>query len=119
MPLTGILLSVGEICFRIMTTASRIRSAAPGTVTNAGLTGGYGNMVEIDHGNGVATRYAHLSTVLVKAGDRVKAGEVIAKSGNTGRSTGPHLHYEIRLNGNAVDPMRFLDASTKLASYMN
>jgi len=117
-PFLGRLALHAGIDFRA-TVGTRIRSAAPGTVTNAGLTGGYGNMVEIDHGNGVATRYAHLSTVLVKAGDRVKAGEVIAKSGNTGRSTGPHLHYEIRLNGNAVDPMRFLDASTKLASYMN
>ena len=76
-------------------------------------------MVEIDHGNGVSSRYAHLSTVLVKVGDQVTEGEVIAKSGNTGRSTGPHLHYEIRLNGEAVDPMRFLDASRKLGSYMN
>ncbi len=55
---------------------------------------------------------------LVKVGDRIKAGDVVAKSGNTGRSTGPHLHYEVRLNGQAVDPMRFLNASSKLASYM-
>lgn len=117
-PFLGRLALHAGIDFRA-TVGTRIRSAAPGKVTNAGLTGGYGNMVEIDHGNGVATRYAHLSTVLVKVGDQVKAGEIIAKSGNTGRSTGPHLHYEIRLNGQAVDPMRFLDASSKLASYMN
>lgn len=117
-PFLGRLALHAGIDFRA-TTGTRIRSTAPGTVTTAGLTGGYGNMVEIDHGNGVATRYAHLSAVLVRVGDHVKAGEVIAKSGNTGRSTGPHLHYEIRLNGEAVDPMRFLDASGKLASYMN
>ncbi|MEI2299839.1 M23 family metallopeptidase [Ensifer sp. MJa1] len=117
-PFLGRLALHAGIDFRA-TTGTRIRSTAPGTVTNAGLTGGYGNMVEIDHGNGVSTRYAHLSAVLVRVGDQVKAGEVIAKSGNTGRSTGPHLHYEIRLNGAAVDPMRFLDASSKLASYMN
>ncbi len=76
-------------------------------------------MVEIDHGNGVSSRYAHLSTVLVKVGEQIKAGDVVAKSGNTGRSTGPHLHYEIRLNGQAVDPMRFLNAGSKLATYMN
>ncbi|OCP03908.1 MULTISPECIES: M23 family metallopeptidase [unclassified Ensifer] len=117
-PFLGRLALHAGIDFRA-TVGTRIRSAAPGTVTTAGLTGGYGNMVEIDHGNGVATRYAHLSTVLVRVGDQVQAGAIIAKSGNTGRSTGPHLHYEIRLNGEAVDPMRFLDASRKLASYMN
>ncbi|MEI3851747.1 MULTISPECIES: M23 family metallopeptidase [Ensifer] len=117
-PFLGRLALHAGIDFRA-TVGTRIRAAAPGTVTNAGLTGGYGNMVEIDHGNGVSSRYAHLSAVLVKVGDQVTEGEVIAKSGNTGRSTGPHLHYEIRLNGEAVDPIRFLDASRKLASYMN
>ncbi|NRQ14769.1 M23 family metallopeptidase [Ensifer sesbaniae] len=117
-PFLGRLALHAGIDFRA-TVGTRIRATAPGTVTNAGLTGGYGNMVEIDHGNGVSSRYAHLSTVLVKVGDQVTEGEVIAKSGNTGRSTGPHLHYEIRLNGEAVDPTRFLDASRKLASYMN
>lgn len=116
-PFLGRLALHAGIDFRA-TVGTRIRATAPGTVTNAGQTGGYGNMVEIDHGNGVASRYAHLSTVLVKVGDRIKAGDVVAKSGNTGRSTGPHLHYEIRLNGQAVDPMRFLNAGTKLASYM-
>ncbi|OCP18985.1 MULTISPECIES: M23 family metallopeptidase [unclassified Ensifer] len=116
-PFLGRLALHAGIDFRA-TVGTRIRAAAPGTVTNAGLTGGYGNMVEIDHGNGVASRYAHLSTVLVKVGDRIKAGDVVGKSGNTGRSTGPHLHYEIRLNGQAVDPMRFLNAGSKLASYM-
>ncbi|MCA1405099.1 M23 family metallopeptidase [Ensifer sp. IC3342] len=98
---------------------TRIRSAAAGTVTTAGPTGGYGNMVEIDHGNGVVTRYAHLSVILVNVGDHVRADDVIAKSGSTGRSTGPHLHYEVRLNGRAVDPVRFLLAGTKLAGLMN
>ncbi|MFD2343186.1 peptidoglycan DD-metalloendopeptidase family protein [Sinorhizobium terangae] len=98
---------------------TRIRSAAGGTVTTAGPTGGYGNMVEIDHGDGVVTRYAHLSVILVNVGDHVRAGDVIAKSGSTGRSTGPHLHYEVRLNGRAVDPVRFLRAGTKLAGLMD
>jgi murein DD-endopeptidase MepM/ murein hydrolase activator NlpD len=76
-------------------------------------------MIEIDHGNGVSTRYAHLSVILVDVGDQVEADEVIGKSGSTGRSTGPHLHYEVRLNGQAMDPMRFLRAGTKLAGYLH
>lgn len=100
-------------------TGTRIRSTAAGTVTTAGAAGGYGNMIEIDHGNGVSTRYAHLAAVLVAVGDRVKADQVIGKSGSTGRSTGPHLHYEVRLNGEAVDPIRFLRAGVKLASYID
>ncbi len=100
-------------------TGTRIRSTAAGTVTTAGHSGGYGNMIEIDHGNGVSTRYAHLAVILVNVGDRVDADQVIAQSGSTGRSTGPHLHYEVRLNGLAVDPMRFLRAGTKLAGYLN
>ncbi|WP_026623103.1 M23 family metallopeptidase [Ensifer sp. WSM1721] len=98
---------------------TRIRSTAAGTVTAAGPAGGYGNMIEVDHGNGVSTRYAHLSVILVNVGDQVKADDVIGKSGSTGRSTGPHLHYEVRLNGQAVDPMRFLRAGTKLAGYLH
>lgn len=100
-------------------TGTRVRSAAAGTVTEAGPAGGYGNMIEIDHGNGVSTRYAHLAVVLVTVGDHVKADQVVGKSGSTGRSTGPHLHYEVRLNGQAVDPMRFLRAGTKLAGYID
>jgi murein DD-endopeptidase MepM/ murein hydrolase activator NlpD len=75
-------------------------------------------MVEIDHGNGITTRYGHLSKVLVKEGDVVSEGDLIALSGSTGRSTGPHLHYEVRRNGTAVDPMRFLNAGLKLTSYI-
>ncbi|MBV6648514.1 MAG: M23 family metallopeptidase, partial [Hoeflea sp.] len=67
-----------------------------------------------DHGNGLTTRYAHLSAVEVREGDRVGIGARIGKSGSTGRSTGPHLHYEVRRNGNAIDPMRFLKAAQKL-----
>ncbi|MQW89592.1 M23 family metallopeptidase [Sinorhizobium saheli] len=98
---------------------TRIRSTAAGVVTAAGPAGGYGNMVEIDHGNGVSTRYAHLAVVLVNVGDHVEADQVVAKSGSTGRSTGPHLHYEVRLNGEAVDPIRFLRAGEKLAAYLD
>ena len=75
-------------------------------------------MVEVDHGNGITTRFAHLSKTMVKVGDRVEAGELVALSGNTGRSTGPHLHYEVRRNGVAVDPMRFLNAGMKLTSFL-
>ncbi|OAP42783.1 hypothetical protein AU381_15340 [Sinorhizobium glycinis] len=117
-PFLGRLALHAGIDFRAAT-GTHIRSAAVGTVTAAGSAGGYGNMIEIDHGNGVSTRYAHLAAILVHVGDRVDAEQVIAQSGSTGRSTGPHLHYEVRLNGLAVDPMRFLRAGTKLAGYLN
>ncbi|OJF93490.1 M23 family metallopeptidase [Pararhizobium antarcticum] len=96
-----------------------IHATGPGTVITAARTGGYGNMIEIDHGNGITTRYAHLSNILVNVGDRITAGDAIAESGSTGRSTGPHLHYEVRLHGQAVDPMRFLSAGLKLTQYIN
>jgi murein DD-endopeptidase MepM/ murein hydrolase activator NlpD len=77
-------------------------------VSTAELTHAYGNMVKIDHGAGLETRYAHASKLLVKAGERVVKGQVVALVGSTGRSTGPHLHYEIRLNGNSLDPRQYL-----------
>lgn len=117
-PFLGRLALHAGIDFRAAT-GTRIRSTAAGTVTAAGPAGGYGNMIEIDHGNGVSTRYAHLAVVLVHVGERVEADQAIARSGSTGRSTGPHLHYEVRLGGLAVDPMRFLRAGTKLAGYLN
>jgi murein DD-endopeptidase MepM/ murein hydrolase activator NlpD len=117
-PFLGRLALHAGIDFRAPT-GTRILATAPGTVITAGKTGGYGNMVEIDHGNGITTRYAHLSTILVNVGDTITTGEAIARSGSTGRSTGPHLHYEVRLNGEAVDPMRFLTAGIKLSHYIN
>ena len=69
---------------------------------------GYGNMLTLDHGGGIVTRYAHCSTILVARGKRVKRGDVIAKVGSTGLSTGPHLHYEVWVNGHAVDPVKFV-----------
>jgi len=91
-----------------------IHATAGGTVTIAGWTGGYGKMVEIDHGNGLATRYGHLSEIDVEVGQTVRSGAVIGKLGSTGRSTGPHLHYETRINGEAVNPQKFLDAGDRL-----
>jgi murein DD-endopeptidase MepM/ murein hydrolase activator NlpD len=91
-----------------------IHATAAGTVTTAGWSGGYGKMVEIDHGNGLATRYGHLSQIEVAVGDQVKVGQVVGHMGSTGRSTGPHLHYETRIDGEAVDPQKFLDAGAKL-----
>lgn len=90
------------------------RATAAGTVTIAGRDGGYGLMVEIDHGNGLRTRYAHLSAISVSVGDRVEAGGVVGRVGSTGRSTGPHLHYETRIKGEPVDPQRFLRAGVRL-----
>jgi murein DD-endopeptidase MepM/ murein hydrolase activator NlpD len=75
---------------------------------------GYGNMVEVDHGNGVTTRYAHLSAILVTVGQVLAKGAVVGRAGSTGRSTGPHLHYEVRLDGEAVDPMRFIKAGNEI-----
>ena len=88
-----------------------IYAAADGVVHTAGWGGAYGNMIDIGHGRGIATRYGHMSRLLVRAGDRVKKGEVIGRMGSTGRSTGSHLHYEVRIDGRAVNPMPFLRAS--------
>jgi murein DD-endopeptidase MepM/ murein hydrolase activator NlpD len=95
-------------------TGDPVHATAGGRVSIAGREGGYGNMVEIDHGNGFATRYGHLSAIEVKVGQHVRLGQVIGRIGSTGRSTGPHLHYETRINDEAVDPQRFLKAGAKL-----
>ena len=87
---------------------SDVRSAAQGTVIFAGQKGGYGNCIIVSHGNGLATLYGHLSSVLVSTNQQIKVGEVIAKSGNSGRSTGPHLHYEVHKNNTPVNPRLFL-----------
>jgi murein DD-endopeptidase MepM/ murein hydrolase activator NlpD len=88
-----------------------------GRVTVADVTGGYGKMVEVDHGNGVVTRYAHLSEIDVRPGTVVTVDTQIGRVGTTGRSTGPHLHYETRISGEAVDPTRFLRAADMLALF--
>lgn len=100
-------------------TGSEIRSTGAGKVVSAGFSGGYGNMVEIDHGLGLSTRYGHMSRILVSAGDVVEPGQILGLSGSTGRSTGPHLHYEVRKNGDPIDPMRFLNAGMKLTPLIN
>lgn len=85
-----------------------VRAAARGTVIFAGQKGGYGNCVILSHGNGLATLYGHLSTISVKANETVEVNQVIAKSGNSGRSTGPHLHYEVHKNNTPVNPKLFM-----------
>ena len=85
-----------------------IKATAAGIVIAAEVTPEYGNVVRISHGSGLETRYAHASKLLVKEGDRIKKNQVIALVGNTGRSTGPHLHYEIRMNGESLDPRKYL-----------
>ncbi len=85
-----------------------IVTPADGTVVFAGLEGGYGNVLVIDHGYGIKTRYGHLASIRVKAGEKLKRGDTIAAMGNTGRSTGPHLHYEVRVNGIAQNPRKFI-----------
>jgi murein DD-endopeptidase MepM/ murein hydrolase activator NlpD len=92
-------------------TGTSIYAAAGGIVSFAEQTPDYGKIVKIDHGSGLETRYAHASRLTVKAGERVEKGQKIAEVGSTGRSTGPHLHYEIRLNGNPLDPRKYLKAS--------
>ena len=87
-----------------------IFAAAGGIVSAAETMPDYGKIVIVSHGSGLETRYAHTSKILVKVGERVEKGQVVALVGNTGRSTGPHLHYEIRLNGNALDPRKYLNA---------
>ncbi len=93
---------------------AEIHATAAGRVVHAGPMGGYGDMVEIDHANGLASRYGHMSEILVEEGQEVKAGAVLGRLGSTGRSTGPHLHYEVRVDGEPVDPERFLQAGAPL-----
>jgi murein DD-endopeptidase MepM/ murein hydrolase activator NlpD len=88
-----------------------IRTAAAGRVSFVGVKNGYGNVVEVDHGHGLLTRYAHLSAFGVREGQAVQSGDRIALMGSTGRSTGPHLHFEVRVNGTAVNPRPFLEAN--------
>jgi murein DD-endopeptidase MepM/ murein hydrolase activator NlpD len=97
-------------------TGDPVRATANGKVASAGWAGGYGRMVEVDHGNGLSTRYGHLSEIGVKVGDAIKIGQVIGAVGSTGRSTGPHLHYETRIDGEAVDPQKFLRAGVRLSA---
>ncbi len=87
---------------------SPIRAAAPGRVVAAGPDGGYGNVVVIDHGNGITSRYAHCSETFATVGETVGAGDEIATVGSTGHSTGPHLHFEVRSGDKPVDPALFL-----------
>ena len=93
-----------------------VRATANGKVVTSGWMGGYGRMVEIAHGNGLSTRYGHLSEIHVKVGDAIKIGQVIGAVGSTGRSTGPHLHYETRIDGDPVDPQKFLRAGVRLSA---
>ncbi len=95
-----------------------IRATAAGSVTHTGWSGGYGKMVEVDHGNGLSTRYGHLSSIDVEVGQTVRIGQVVGRLGSTGRSTGPHLHYETRIDGDAVDPQRFLRAGLRLGGLL-
>lgn len=88
---------------------SDVRAAAAGTIIFSGQKGGYGNCVIVSHGNGLATLYGHLSQLVSKVNDKVKVGQVIAKSGNSGRSTGPHLHYEVHKNNTPVNPRLFMN----------
>jgi murein DD-endopeptidase MepM/ murein hydrolase activator NlpD len=87
-----------------------VAATAAGTVVFAGQRGGYGNMVEIDHGYGLRTRYGHLSAILVRAGARVAKGTPVGRLGSTGRSTGPHVHYEVWLADRVRDPSGFIEA---------
>ena len=89
---------------------------ASGIVTYSKERFGYGRTVEINHGNGYVTRYGHNQKLLVSVGDTIQKGDPIALIGSTGRSTGPHLHYETRIDGEAVDPQKFLRAGVRLSS---
>jgi murein DD-endopeptidase MepM/ murein hydrolase activator NlpD len=92
-----------------------VRAPGAGKVLRAEVAGGYGNLVELDHGNGITTRYGHLSAFDVKEGQLVAAGQIIGRVGSTGRSTGPHLHYETRLSDEARNPLKFIQLGDKLA----
>ena len=90
-----------------MPSGSKIVAAADGVITVSTYESGYGNYIAINHGGGIVTLYGHNSSLLVKKGDSVKQGQTIAISGSTGRSTGPHLHFEVLVNGSTVNPMNY------------
>ncbi len=90
-----------------------VRAAGAGVVAHAGRAGSYGNLVVIDHGGGLETRYAHLARIAVGVGDRIGAGAHVGEVGQTGRATGPHLHFEVRRNGKAVDPTQELESAER------
>jgi murein DD-endopeptidase MepM/ murein hydrolase activator NlpD len=96
--------------------ATPIYASADAIVGRTGWTGGYGNLVELEHGKGIQTRYGHLSSILVTPGTHVKRGQMIALMGSTGRSTGTHLHYEVRIDGHAINPVPFLQTPTDLVA---
>jgi murein DD-endopeptidase MepM/ murein hydrolase activator NlpD len=96
-----------------------IYAAAAGVVGTAGRANGYGNLIELEHGRGMETRYGHLSAILVKPGQLVKQGQLIGRMGSTGRSTGTHLHYEVRIDGRAVNPRPYLEASSFVLAAQN
>ena len=112
-PFNGQLAMHTGIDFR-MEYGAPVRPTASGTISFAGTNGGYGNMIDVDHGNGLVTRYGHLSAILAKEGDKVTSATVIGRLGSTGRSTGPHLHYEVRVNDEPVNPLRFIKAGEPL-----
>ena len=95
-----------------------VKATGAGKVITTGWNGGYGRMVEIDHGHGIVTRYAHLKSISVSEGQMVEAGTIIGKVGSSGRSTGPHLHYEIRRGGEPTNPNRFLTVGQKLSKLL-
>jgi murein DD-endopeptidase MepM/ murein hydrolase activator NlpD len=98
------------------TIGTPIYATADGVISHAGRQGGYGNLVQINHGRGIETRYGHLSKILVADNSRVRRGQMIGLMGSTGRSTGSHLHYEVRVDGKAVNPIPFLQSGEYLAS---
>lgn len=95
-----------------------VLAAGDGQVSFAGPRNGYGNLVEINHGGGIVSRYAHLSAILVRVGQQISTGDLIAKVGSTGRSTGPHLHFEVRRNDSAQNPSRYLELARTLRGYL-
>lgn len=101
------------------TSGDVIAVPANGIICETGWKGGYGNMIEVDHGNGLKTRYGHLSRIGVQTGDAVQRGQIIGLIGSTGRSTGPHLHYELRLNDKPINPRRFLPPEPLEISALN
>jgi len=99
-------------------TGTPILATGYGTVVEAGWNGGYGQMVEVKHANGFTTRFGHMSAIHVSVGEAVKPGDVLGEVGSTGRSTGPHMHYEVRRNGQAIDPSDFLAAGKRIQRYL-